>query len=531
MSKEVEKAEVVTLELSEPQTMVMTSTKALNLDMAGQRAGKSQMIGIISGVYVGKYPRMKGFIGANTYLQLSQSTLIKATEIWAKYFQLTEYHPKNNIGGDFVMDKRPPSHFKTFERFKDYNNIISFKNGALIYLGSLDNWKAHDGKEFCWAHLDETKDTKEEAITTVILARLSQSGLFVDDNTREILYLPDAKKDDTQNLRSYNPAWIHTSPAVGQVDWLIKMFELDNFDEEIRTMIIKPDDFFYKEFGTKSVTIFSTYHNEKNLPSNYIDGRKAVLSENEQMKFIFGYPFSKTGGEYYQPFERIKHVKKIECIPTGIKHITWDFNVMPYMTLLNAQIYFKTRYIDAGGQKHDEFKQGLLPIEVLIIEFYKEFCLESPFNTTESCCKHFLEYHAGNPTLECFYYGDASGNNRIEGLGSLTNYKIIEEHLESILVQDSKRVRGANMGVLTRRNLMNRLLEGKIPQCEIYFDEEMKETIRDFEFLKLAANGKLKEKVKDKQTGAVYEKIGHTSDAVEYLVCEIIKHYINENIN
>lgn len=130
-----------------------------------------------------------------------------------------------------------------------------------------------------------------------------------------------------------------------------------------------------------------------------------------------------------------------------------------------------------------------------------------------------------------FYYGDASGNNRIEGLGSLTNYKIIEEHLESILVQDSKRVRGANMGVLTRRNLMNRLLEGKIPQCEIYFDEEMKETIRDFEFLKLAANGKLKEKVKDKQTGAVYEKIGHTSDAVEYLVCEIIKHYINENIN
>ena len=192
--------------------MVMTSTKALNLDMAGQRAGKSQMIGIISGVYVGKYPRMKGFIGANTYLQLSQSTLIKATEIWAKYFQLTEYHPKNNIGGDFVMDKRPPSHFKTFERFKDYNNIISFKNGALIYLGSLDNWKAHDGKEFCWAHLDETKDTKEEAITTVILARLSQSGLFVDDNTREILYLPDAKKDDTQNLRSYN-CLLYTSDA------------------------------------------------------------------------------------------------------------------------------------------------------------------------------------------------------------------------------------------------------------------------------------------------------------------------------
>ena len=68
-----------------------------------------------------------------------------------------------------------------------------------------------------------------------------------------------------------------------------------------------------------------------------------------------------------------------------------------------------------------------------------------------------------------------------------------------------------------------------MPNVEIYFDVDMKETIRDFEFLKLGVGGKLKEKAKD-ENGAVYEKIGHTSDTVEYLVCEVLKHFVNENV-
>lgn len=517
--------------LSDPQAHVMFTTKELNLDMAGQRGGKSQMIGIIAGEYITQYPKLKGFIGANTYLQLSQSTLIKCFEIWAENYTLTQYDRKNNPYGDYVVDKRPPEHFKTFEQFKDYNNIISFKNGGIIYLGSLDNWKAHDGKEFCWGHLDETKDTREEAIKGVILARLSQSGLYLNEE-KKIVYDVELSREDAEKkkLKSFNPCWIHTSPAIGQTpEWLINMFDLTRFEEEIRKTIVKPDDFFYRGFGRKSVTIFSTYHNQKNLPNGYIEGRLSVLSENEAMKLVYGYPFSKTGSEYFPKFERVKHVKKIEPQPFGLKHVTFDFNVVPYMTMLSAQIRYQIRYIDAQGIKHDEPDKGRLPIEVMIIEFIKEYCLETPLNTTEQCCLHFIEDNAGNPSLEVFYYGDASGNARIEGLGSLTNYKIVEQHLKMYLVEGSKRVRGVNLGVLTRRDLMNRILEGKIPEVELYFDEEMVNTIRDFEYLKLGADGKLKEKAKDKDTGALYEKIGHTSDATEYLVCEILKHYITIN--
>jgi hypothetical protein len=186
--------------------------------------------------------------------------------------------------------------------------------------------------------------------------------------------------------------------------------------------------------------------------------------------------------------------------------------------------------MDAMGVKHEQAGDNLLPLEVLCIEFYEEYCLTTPYNTSEAVCRAFVDDHVGQANLDIFYYGDASGGSRIAGLGELTNYKIIEKELERYIMEGSKRVKGSNIGVLQRRDLMNRLFEGKYPNVEIYFDEGMKETIRDFEFLKLGANGKLKEKATDPQTGAVYEKLGHTSDAAEYMVCEILKHFINENI-
>lgn len=521
---------IVKLTLSSPQSHCFHTRKQLNLNMAGQRAGKSQMIGIITGEYVLKYPRMKGFIGANTYLQLTQSTLIKTTEIWRDFFQLTKFDRQTNPHGDYVVDRRPPAHFVTFDELKDYRNTISFKNGALIYIGSLDNYKAHDGKEFCWAHLDETKDTREEAVKAVILARLSESGLFVKEGAPDVIYDPDLKPIDVpEDWEAFNPAWIHTSPAIGAVDWLVEMFELDDYEEEIKETILDPDDFFYKEFGRKSVCIFSTFHNKDNLPRNYIEGRLDTLSENEAMKFVYGYPFSKTGGEYYPKFERSKHTRLVLHKKGIIKHITFDFNVLPYMTMLCAQITYKTRYIDAKGVKFDEPAKGLLPIEVMIIEFYKEFCLESPLNTTYACCKEFIDWHAGDPALEVFYYGDSTGRNRIAGMGSLNNFKVIADELEYYTFDGSNRVPKMNMGVLTRRNLMNRIFEGKYPEVEIYFDSEMKQTIRDFENVKLGADGKLKERVTDPVTKATYEKVGHTSDACEYLVCEILKDYATVN--
>lgn len=519
------------VELSEPQTDVFSARTALILDMAGQGAGKTDNIGFKSGYFVTEFPRAKGFIAANTYMQLNQSTLTKAFKVWEIYYGLTEYDAKSNPEGDYVLDKKPPAHFKRFDTFKNYSGIISFRNGALIFVGSLDNYKAHDGKEFAWAELDETKDTKKEALTIVILARLRQYGLWTDqdgsvyfDDKLTLLEAADL------GWRSWNPCTIHTSPAEGGVDWIIELFDLGNFEEEIRRTLSDPYQYFYRQDEQRTVVIYQTFWNEANLPPGYINSRIAQLSENEVLKFIYGYPFSKTGGEYFPAFDRRLFVGNVPYIPGLPVHLTWDFNVMPYITELAYQIEFITRYYDpVTKKKYDEPEVGREVMEVMRIRQYKEYCMASPQNTTEQAAQAFkddMEFMEQNPDV--FLYGDASGRNRITGLGDLTQYRIIENKLRGYLPNNYNRVRKANIANLKRRDLFNRILEGKIPQVEFIIDSSCKQTIRDFEYVKLDVNGKFKEEEKDPNTGKKFEKIGHTSDASEYLVCEICINYMRE---
>ncbi len=140
MSQAVEQYDVI-VQLSEPQTAVMASRQARILNMAGQGSGKSQVIGYSSGMFISDFPQMLGFIGANTYLQLSQSTLVRVFDTWAKVYGFTEYDAKTNPGGAYIVDKRPPFHFQRFHKLRDYGGTISFYNGCLIFLGSLDNYK------------------------------------------------------------------------------------------------------------------------------------------------------------------------------------------------------------------------------------------------------------------------------------------------------------------------------------------------------------------------------------------------------
>ena len=66
--------------VSAPQMAILKSTKSLNLFLAGVGSGKTFVGGIISYRFVRKFPKVRGFIGANTYLQLTQSTLFRIRE-------------------------------------------------------------------------------------------------------------------------------------------------------------------------------------------------------------------------------------------------------------------------------------------------------------------------------------------------------------------------------------------------------------------------------------------------------------------
>ncbi len=494
------------LKLSIPQIRTLQCRKAITLVMAGQRAGKSFGIGLRTANYVRYFPKLVGMIAANTYKQLTQSTMVEVRRVWKSLYDITEYDKTGNPNGVYVVGKQPPLHFIKHHEFDNYQGIISFRNGAVIFTASLGNYLAHEGKTIAWAELDETKDTEEQAIKQVILARLSQTGLYYDQSGTMVY-----TEKPTHDLTPYNPCYINTSPAEGTVDWIEDMFELKGREEEILKKLENPREYYYREFGTKAVIIYQTYWNAHNLPGNYIQNRREQLTAGEFQKFILGYPFSKTGGEYFNEFDRLKHVRPWSRWSTLPDHLTYDFNIWPYMTLECCQI----------EETDTEFN----------FHFYKEYCLRPPQNTTEAVTTAFVEDYAGL-IRDVFMYGDAQGTRGIEGFGSaVTRFDDARKVLGFYHTEDSDRTTRSNPGVNKRRNLLNKIFAGKMfighKKVNIFVDGDgCPELVRDFTYLKQGANGKLKEKVKDEQTGVVYEKIGHTSDGAEYLVCEVLEGYL-----
>jgi hypothetical protein len=118
------------------------------------------------------------------------------------------------------------SETKCKRNFDRFNNIISFCNGGLIFTGSLDNYMSHSGKEFGFALLDETKDTKEEALKEVIITRLRQPGIYIVNG--------QVSHTGIQS-QQWNPLYCLTSPA--RVDWLNELFELEKYIDEISAKI------------------------------------------------------------------------------------------------------------------------------------------------------------------------------------------------------------------------------------------------------------------------------------------------------
>ena len=466
--------------LSEPQKYILTSSAKINLFLAGVGSGKTHLAGIVSGFLAESCPNVSGFIGANTYNQLNTSTMLRIREVWKQVFNWTH-------GIDYVVGIKPPNGFDVSRHnFDTYNGICSFKNGAIVFIGSLDNARAHDGKEFAWAILDETKDTKEVDVKETIITRLRQRGMYLKD-----------QRINTESGTPLNPLYIFTSPA--KVQWLNELFNLDAHRNDIESRIFSKTDFWANtdEKNMRCVAISSTYHNAQNLPDNYIDTVIETNTKDRADALIYGNPFTRTGGEFYSAFSAVVNVGKSVYLPGLPIHVTFDQNVVPYITALVWQI---------DGD---------------VLRCIDEFCLPNPNNTTERLCGAIMAKY-GQHESGMFFYGDASGNSR-STKGSETDYQIVTRVMRRLLSNNSNRTCRSNPNVGKRRDFINNLLDGKVDKWLVVINESCKTLIADLTYLKQDLNGlKLKERVKDDATGQTFEKYGHTSDAMDYFIITIL---------
>jgi hypothetical protein len=228
------------------------------------------------------------------------------------------------------------------------------------------------------------------------------------------------------------------------------------------------------------------------LPQSYIDNLKN-LPRFEYMVFVEGNwdVQLKTGGEFYKCFELEKHVRHVNYNPNLALHISWDDNVNPYLPL------------------------GIFQIEAKEIRQIDEIAGISPHNTVKSVCNEFIRKYP-NHQAGLFIYGDATANKQDTKLEKGYNfYRLIADHLADY--RPTNRVLSSNPSVVMRGNWINTMFEKQT--VKITIGENCKLTINDLISLKEASDGtKLKEMDSDPKTGARFQKVGHFSDILDYVM-------------
>lgn len=243
-------------------------------------------------------------------------------------------------------------------------------------------------------------------------------------------------------------------------------------------------------------THHSTYHDNDKLPIGF----KAFL---ENLKFTNPYYYEIytlgnwgnriTGSQCYKGFDRAKHVRNLDYDPAKPLHISFDFNVNPYMTLTIWQID----------------KQLAKQID--------EITAKDPDNNTAATCdifrKKYPKHEAG-----LFVYGDPSG--RAEDTRSKkghNDFTIIMSELKDY--QPQRRLHKKAPAVTARINWINSIFAINEGGLKIMIDEGCKITIQDYQNGKEASDGtKFKEKGRDPDTKISYEIYHHITDANDYFL-------------
>ncbi len=241
----------------------------------------------------------------------------------------------------------------------------------------------------------------------------------------------------------------------------------------------------------------STYQDNKWLPD-------AVKAQIESYKFTNPYLYSvfalglwtmkETGGNFYKMFKRARNSADVSYDSRIPLHISFDFNVNPYITLTIWQI------------------EGNIARQV------DEICMTTPNNKTEKLCAEFSHQYRSH-VAGLFIYGDPSGiaeDTRLES--GYNDFTLIQGALKEF--KPSMRVFRSAPPVVMRGNWTNEVFDHNEGGLTFIIGNKCVNSIADYMYLKEASDGtKAKLKEKNKETNVTFERYGHTSDANDYLLC------------
>lgn len=216
------------------------------------------------------------------------------------------------------------------------------------------------------------------------------------------------------------------------------------------------------------------------------------------------------GGRFYAEFRRESHTISFRDrtrigMYTGYNrewplHITFDFNVRPYMTLVIAQMMNNNLFI------------------------IDEIAATEPNNSTPNICRMFMAKYSDH-VGSVFVYGDPAGRSESTRFEQSTNeYSIITRALGDLKVRT--RVDRKAPPVELRGQFINEIFKNNFGGIRILVDDSCTNMIDDLMYCQEASDGtKFKQRIRDKESNLTHELRGHFTDALDYMLCRL---FINE---
>jgi phage terminase large subunit len=208
-----------------------------------------------------------------------------------------------------------------------------------------------------------------------------------------------------------------------------------------------------------------------------------------------------TGGQFFRTFSITKNVGSVKYNPALPLWLSFDFNTQPGVSC------------------------GIFQVEGKTLRMIDEIQLPSPRNNTlavvAEIIRKYPEHIAGiNVT------GDASGRHEdTRGVSGWNDYTIIIGGLQKHYSTVRDRTPRLNPPIIVSGNFVNNIFEAGeagYKGIQVIIGDNCQRMINDLLYLLEADDGTtLKQKVKDKETGATYEQYGHFGDLFRYAICTV----------
>lgn len=265
---------------------------------------------------------------------------------------------------------------------------------------------------------------------------------------------------------------------------------------------------------------FSVFDNPKeDFVQIYASSLSNMRDEKEKLRLLYGnWDFlASSDNVIYNQFNGEKHIitnlKKKKYNPLLPLIFIYDFNVIPQMSVLVAQVNYDEK-------------------NVYIIDEISGTPKEKT-NSTPAVSRVVAKYikalgHTGGVVIS----GDSTGTQRNSATEvDVNNYSIIRSELLKEGIKSTQNVMTKNPPHKTRTEFINMILQGNT-EWSIYIDLSCRKLTSDLMYQEKNPDGtKCKKKVIDPETGSKYEKYGHFSDNLDYLMCTFLANDWNRYVN